>query len=67
MKYKLSIINARNEVNEEIEQKIKILNGKKKEKLIFKKKFNKLGLNTITFICEEKLNDMNFMFNNCAD
>ena len=68
-KNEIQIINntALNEVNEEIEQKIKILNGKKKEKLIFKKKFNKLGLNTITFICEEKLNNMNFMFNNCTE
>ena len=41
-------------INEEIEAKI--LNGDKKEKLIFKKKFNKLGLNTVYFIIEEKFN-----------
>ena len=53
-------------LNEEIESKIKILNGNKKEKLIFKKKFNKLGINTIDFIIEEKLNNMSFMFYNCT-
>ena len=41
----IQIINNRvqNDINEEIEKKIKILNGEQKEKLIFKKKFNKLG------------------------
>ena len=61
-------INNRDEfkVNEELESKIKILNGDKKEKLIFKKQFSKLGLNTIIFIIEEKLNNTSFMFNNCS-
>jgi len=55
-----------NETNEEIEKKIQILNGNKIEKLIFIKKFNKLGKNNITFICKEKLKNMSFMFNNCS-
>ena len=42
------------------------MNGNKIEKLIFSKKFNKLGKNTITFICKEKINNMNFMFNDCS-
>ena len=64
----VQIINYRGKtaINEEIEKKIKILNGKNKENLIFQKKFDKLGINTIIFICEEKLNDMSFMFNNCS-
>ena len=36
--------------NEEIKLKVKILNGNRKEKLIFKKKFNKIGINYIDFI-----------------
>ena len=64
----IRIINDRNSesINEEIEKKIKILNGNKKEKLIFKKKFNKIGRNTITFICEEKLKNISFLFLNCS-
>ena len=53
-------------INEEIEAKVKILNGDKKEKLIFKKKFDKLGLNTVHFIIEEKLTNMSYMFNQCS-
>ena len=64
----VQIINYRgkSEINEEIESKIKILNDKRKENLIFQKKFDKLGINTIVFACEEKLNNMSFMFNNCS-
>ena len=64
----IQIINDRIEdkINKEIKSKIKILNGDKKEKLIFRKKFNKIGKNTIYFIIEEKLNNMSFMFNNCT-
>ena len=54
------------ELNKEVESKIKILNNGKKERIIFKKKFDKIGLNTIYFIIEEKLNDMSFLFNNCS-
>ena len=63
----VQIINNQNKnyINEEIEQKIKILNGNKIEKLIFKKKFNNLGKNTVIFICEEKLTKMDFMFYQC--
>ena len=62
------IINDRGKtyINEEIGRKIKILNGNRKENLIFKKRFNKLGINTINFIIEEKLNDMSYMFNKCS-
>ena len=64
----IQIINNRDKdlVNEEIELKIKMLNGDKKENLIFQKKFNKKGIHTIYFIIEEKLNNMSFMFNNCS-
>ena len=53
------------EINKEIESKIKILNNGKEEKLVFKKKFNKIGINTIYFEIEGKLNNMSFLFNNC--
>jgi hypothetical protein len=60
----IQIINNRYEeyVNEDIETKIKIWNNNKREKLFYKKKFNKLGLNTIYFIIEKKLNNLNFIF-----
>ena len=63
----IQIINDRDEfsINEEIKSKIKILNNNKKEELIFRKKFNKIGLNIIDFIIEEKINNMSFMFNQC--
>ena len=32
-----------------------MLNGDKKEEIIYKKKFNDIGLNTIYFIVEENL------------
>ena len=53
-------------VNNEIESKIKILNGNKKENLVFKKKFDNLGINVVNFIIEGELNDMSYMFNNCS-
>ena len=48
------IINDRSEnyVNEEVASKIKILNGDKKENLIFKKKFDHIGINNVIFIIE---------------
>ena len=52
-------------VNDEILKKIKILNDGKKEELILNKKFESIGINTVDFIIEEKLNNMNFMFYNC--
>ena len=62
------IINFRGEeyINEEIESKVKQFNGEKTEKLIFKKKFNKLGINVIYFIIEDNLTNMSFMFNKCS-
>ena len=62
------IINNKYEeyINEDIESKIKILNDNKKENLIFKKKFDKIGLNTIDFIIEGNLNNMSYIFNNCS-
>ena len=36
------------------------------QKLIFKKRFNKLGYNTIDFIIEDQLTNMSFMFNLCS-
>ena len=61
------ILNNKGEkfTNEEIESKIKMLNGDKKEKLIFTKKFDKAGIKIIYFIIEEKLNNMNYLFNKC--
>ena len=53
-------------VNEEIEQKIKIINNNKKENIVFQKRFDKLGINEIDFIIEENLSNMCFMFNNCT-
>ena len=60
------IINFRGEkiINEEIESKVKIWNDGKSEKLIFTKKFDKIGINVIYFIIEEKLTNMSFMFIN---
>ena len=64
----IQIINNRYEENEneDIEIKIKIWNNNKREKLIYKKKFNKLGLNTIYFIIEKKLTNLCFIFYNCS-
>ena len=61
------IINNRYEnlINNEIEAKIKILNNNKIENIIFQKKFDKIGMNEIDFIIEEKLANMCFMFHNC--
>ena len=61
------ILNYKEEyfINEEIESKIKILNGDKKEKIIFTKKFDKTGTQIIYFMIEENLNNMNFLFNKC--
>ena len=60
----IQIINNRNgvDVNEEIESKIKIWNNNQKEKLIFKKKFEKLGSNIITFKIEENLSKLSYIF-----
>ena len=62
------ILNYRSEtyVNDEIEKKVKILNGDKKEKLTFKKKFDKLGLNTVDFIIEGKLTSISYLFYKCS-
>ena len=64
----IQIINYKsdNYVNEEIESKIKIWNNGKKENLIFKKKFNKLGINSIDFIIEDKIKNMSYMFYKCS-
>ena len=47
------------------ESKIKILNGNKKEEFTSIKKFDKIGINTVDFIIERKLNDMRDIFFNC--
>ena len=62
------IINYRNEnnINEEIESKIKILENGEKRELIFKKKFTEKGLHTINFIIQGKINNMSYMFNDCS-
>ena len=63
----MQIINYKcnNKINEEIESKIKILNKNKKEEIIFTKKFNKIGINTIDFFIEGKLTNMNGIFCDC--
>ena len=65
---KIQIMNYRNdkEINEEIKSKIKIINGDKIENLIFEKKFDKFGLNTIYFMIEQRLTNMGFLFNKCS-
>ena len=64
----VQIMNNRGEtyINDEIESKIKILNGDKREPLVFQKKFLSLGMNTIIFIIEGNLNNMNYLFNKCS-
>ena len=64
----IQIMNYRSEnfTNEEIGSKIKILNDGKKEELIFKKKFDNLGINTIDFIVEEKLTNLSYLFSKCS-
>jgi len=54
-----------NEKNKEIKSKLKILNDNKKEEIIFTKKFNKIGTNTIDFIIEGKLTNMCKIFSDC--
>ena len=58
--------NNKDFINKEIKSKIKILNNGKKEKLIFKKRFNNIGINTIDFIIEEQLTNLKFLFFNCT-
>jgi len=53
-------------INKEIANKIIILKDNEKEPLVFKKKFDKIGLNTIDFMICEDLTDMSFMFNKCS-
>ena len=63
------IMNYRSEtyVNDEIEKKVKILRDGNKEKLTFKKKFDKLGLNTVEFIIEGKLTSISYLFYKCSE
>ena len=60
----IQIINDGNKdyTNENIKNKIKIWNNNKKEELTYEKKFNKLGLNTIWFIIEKKLDNLSYIF-----
>ena len=64
----VQIINNKSgiDINEEIEKKIKILNGGKKEKLIFKKKYTDTGIYSIEFVVEKKLKNMSYMFKDCS-
>ena len=57
---------SENYVNEEISSKVKILNDNKKEELCFKKKFDKLGINSVIFVIEEKLTNMSYLFYKCS-
>ena len=62
------IINYRykTNINGDIENKTKIWNNNRRERVIYKAKFNKLGLNTIYFIVEKKLINMRFLFCECS-
>ncbi len=52
--------------NEELDSKIRILNGNKKEKLgSGYKKFDKTGINSVDFIVEGKLTNMSYIFIKC--
>ena len=64
----IQIINYRGkkEINEEPKSKIKIKNGDKIEDLVFRKKFDKIGLNTIEFLVDGNLTNMGFLFNGCS-
>ena len=64
----IQIINYRGEkfVNEEIESKVKILYNNRKEKIKYKKKFEKKGINSIHFIIEGEINDLSYIFNKCS-
>ena len=64
----IQIINNKDgfEVNKEIEFKINLLNGGKKDNIIPRKKFNKIGINTVYFAINDKINNMSFLFNNCS-
>ena len=64
----IQIINDRGikEINKEIKSKIKILNADKLEDLVFVKNFDKIGLNTISFVIKEQLTNMGFLFNGCS-
>ena len=64
----VQIMNNRGEkyINEEIESKIKILNGDQREPLVFKKKFPSPGMYTVIFIIEGYLNKMSYLFNKCG-
>ena len=64
----VQIINGRyqNYLNKDLEDKIKIWNNNKKENLSHIKRFDKLGLNVIYFIVEEKLKNLSFIFTDCS-
>ena len=63
--YDIKDIYHKTKIINEIKTKIKILNNNKKEKIISKKKFDKIGIYIIDFIIEEKLTDMSYMFCDC--
>ena len=63
--YEIKDIYLKTKIINEIKTKIKILNNNKKEKIISKKKFDKIGIYIIDFIIEEKLTDMSYMFCDC--
>ena len=43
-----------------------MLNGGKKDNIIPRKKFNKIGINTIYLAINDKIDNMSFLFNNCS-
>ena len=42
------------------------MNGGKKDNIIPRKKFNKIGINTVYFAINDNLINMSFLFNNCS-
>ena len=64
----IQIINNTNGkyINDEIKEKITILNNGQKENLEMKKKFDSKGKKIIDFIIEKKLNNMSYMLYKCS-
>ena len=58
---------GKNSVNNDILNYLKVLNGDKKENLIFGRFFDNIGIHTITYICEIKFRNLSFMFRECSN
>jgi len=65
-KYIFDIINNKYEINEEIENKMKIIINGKISPIIFKTKFNKIGNHTIYFISNKPIKNLSHLFYGCS-